>query len=928
MSVQPRTCRSPGVRGPACYDPGGSGPRMASQPERIDRYEIKSPLGGGGMGTLYLAQDPNTGRLVALKLLRTSIDSSELRARFQREVQALGALNHQNVVTIYDSGEFRGSPFMVMEYVRGESLAEKLARRAEVPLGQKLKWLVELCAGLSHAHAAGIIHRDIKPANLMVDRQDRLKIVDFGIARVTESLGRSDVQVTQMHVQIGTPGYMAPEQMRGTGIDHRCDLFAVGAVAYELLSGREAFEGRSAVEVQQKVLRGQAPPLLSVASDLPPGIAAAVHRALEHDPAGRFQDAASLGAVLERERATLGHAADIVAPPAPGPSAPPRGTRADDAFRKSLAALDAGAPGAARRHALEALAEEPRHVGARTVLNEIDGRRPGPIPRAAPPPAPGARVAPAPPPAPPVPTRREASPVVAEGKTVIMKRPDLPLARPAPPRPPADEPRTVAAAAPRPAPLPPAPPPVRHAPPLPPPPPAMAGPHDATVIVPRQPPAAVGAASPYLLTPRRRWARDLRLLLPGPLTPRQRMAAGVAALFVVAAVVGLVLWSPWATRYRVVLQAAEGGTLVGAGLVCGADGSDCTTDVKAGSALSFDAHADPGYVFVGYTGDCARGGRLEVRAAARCGATFERIERQSGPAASGNDAMLLTIVPPDRATVVGQNIECGGGKKLCDAQFAPNTTIVLQAAGIGGATVVGFTGDCDTSGRVVMTGPKTCAVQIRGDGPIKIANSPVEGGNGPPPVPPPPGNSTKPADPRRSAPAQNPGGAPNTPPADPGVGGGGGDGRAGTGSGGGGDKPTTTPAGNDPNAAAIKGPIISFEDAARARIKEMLDKYLAAYNTLSYSDLRGVYVNAPDAIRQQLAKYRSMEYSFVGEPKLVSLAADAGSGTAVIQVGYKQVIQADIGKPQTTQGTIEFAAHRAPSNDWVITRATPKAKAP
>ena len=161
---------------------------MAALPTHIGRYEIKSLIGRGGMGDLYLAFDPNTNRLVALKLLNATLDSDELRQRFAREARALAALNHTNIVNIYDTGEFEDSPFIVMEYVRGETLAEMIKRKAALSVSQKLKLMAELCAGLAQAHEAGIIHRDIKPANLMVDQQGRLKILDFGIARVAEGI--------------------------------------------------------------------------------------------------------------------------------------------------------------------------------------------------------------------------------------------------------------------------------------------------------------------------------------------------------------------------------------------------------------------------------------------------------------------------------------------------------------------------------------------------------------------------------------------------------------------------------------------------------------------------------------------------------------------------------------------------------------------
>src|SRR5207344_1661308 len=160
---------------------------MAAVPPLIGRYQIKSLIGRGGMGSLYLAHDPNTSRLVTIKVLTATLDSAEFRERFARETRALAALSHPNIVNIYDSGEFQGSSFIVMEYVRGETLDELIQRRAPMSVSQKLKLMAELCAGLAHAHEAGIIHRDIKPANLMLDQQGHLKILDFGIAHVAES---------------------------------------------------------------------------------------------------------------------------------------------------------------------------------------------------------------------------------------------------------------------------------------------------------------------------------------------------------------------------------------------------------------------------------------------------------------------------------------------------------------------------------------------------------------------------------------------------------------------------------------------------------------------------------------------------------------------------------------------------------------------
>ena len=353
---------------------------MFHMPSRIDRYEVKTLIGAGGMGSLYLARDtnPNTNRLVALKLLLANLDSEELRERFSREARALAALNHPNIVDIYDSGEFQGSPFIVMEYVRGETLAEKIKRRAPMTLGQKLKLMAEMCSGLQHAHEAGIIHRDIKPANLMIDMQGRLKILDFGIARVSEGLTRMGLQVTQLNMRIGTPGYMSPEQIEGGEIDRRSDIFAVGTVCYELLTYREAFTGANTRQIENKVLASNPEPLTSVLPDLDPQLEVIVGRALAKDPKARYQDAAALEEAFERLRWNLGRAeTPMPTPPrvTPHPSGSPGGkgadSRAEVGYQRCLAVYAEGAHDAARRFAIEALAEDPDHDGAREFMKRF-----------------------------------------------------------------------------------------------------------------------------------------------------------------------------------------------------------------------------------------------------------------------------------------------------------------------------------------------------------------------------------------------------------------------------------------------------------------------------------------------------------------------------------------------------------------------------
>src|SRR5262245_7637327 len=353
---------------------------MYNLPTHISRYEIKSRIGRGGMGDLYLALDPNTGRLVALKLLNATLDSIELRERFAREARALAALSHPNIVNIYDSGEYEDSPFIVMEYVRGETLLEMIKRRASMTVPQKLKLVEELCAGLAQAHEAGIIHRDIKPANLMVDQQGRLKILDFGIARVAEGgKTRFGLPLTQVNMMIGTHGYMSPEQIEGGEVDHRSDIFAVGAVCYELLSYDEAFSGADTQQIENRVLQAQPTPLASIVAGLDPEIDEIVLRAMKRDPNKRYQDAATFERALARLRAKM---TSEPAPPPRRPTPPPppglRGksheARAEAAYQRALAAAQGGAPEAARRFAVEAVAEDPSHAKARAFLASLDPR--------------------------------------------------------------------------------------------------------------------------------------------------------------------------------------------------------------------------------------------------------------------------------------------------------------------------------------------------------------------------------------------------------------------------------------------------------------------------------------------------------------------------------------------------------------------------
>ena len=274
---------------------------VVSLPETIGRYLILRRIGAGGMGTLFLARDPAIDRLVAVKLLRQDLDHAELRERFMREARSVGRLSHVNIVTIFDVGEHEGQPFITMELIQGETLADLVKRRLELSLSRKLVWMDELCAGLHYAHRAGIVHRDIKPANIMIDHAGVLKILDFGIAR----LGASEM--TQAGMVLGTLSYMAPEQMEGKPVDARADIYSAGAVFYELLSFRRAFPGDIEGGAMHRILSGTYDPLETVCPDLDVDLVSIVKQCLERDPMMRHADLDTVRRKLARVRQRLAH---------------------------------------------------------------------------------------------------------------------------------------------------------------------------------------------------------------------------------------------------------------------------------------------------------------------------------------------------------------------------------------------------------------------------------------------------------------------------------------------------------------------------------------------------------------------------------------------------------------------------------------------
>jgi tetratricopeptide (TPR) repeat protein len=247
------------------------------------------------MGSLYLAKDPKIGRLVAIKLVRQEFDSPDARQRFAREAQSAGTLRHPNIVTIFDVDEHEGLPFIAMEYIDGETLAEVVKRKALLPIPKRIQWVEDLCSGLAYAHRQGVIHRDIKPANLMVDTEGNLKILDFGLAR------RDASKFTQSHVIIGTPNYMSPEQIRGQNLDTRSDIFAVGALFYEILTYKEAFPG-AIHQTMHKILHEEPEPIDLYLPGSDPQLAKILARAIVKDRDGRYPDLSVMKADLAEVR--------------------------------------------------------------------------------------------------------------------------------------------------------------------------------------------------------------------------------------------------------------------------------------------------------------------------------------------------------------------------------------------------------------------------------------------------------------------------------------------------------------------------------------------------------------------------------------------------------------------------------------------------
>jgi hypothetical protein len=273
------------------------------------RYELLAEAGHGSMGNVYKARDRETGETVALKLLKPEIASDQtMMERFKKELLFARKITHKNVCRVHDFNRIGGIAYTSMEFVEGESLRSVLNRFGGLPQRKALDLAQQMCSALQEAHAQGIVHRDLKPENVMIDSQGNVKIMDFGIARSMDAMTRLTGSM------VGTPAYMAPEQVAGKPVDFRTDIYALGLILYEMFTGQPAFHAENAVAVALKQMREAAKPPRNIDASIPPGIERAIMKCLEKDPARRFQSVAQLADALRAPSASA-----LAAGPMTGP---------------------------------------------------------------------------------------------------------------------------------------------------------------------------------------------------------------------------------------------------------------------------------------------------------------------------------------------------------------------------------------------------------------------------------------------------------------------------------------------------------------------------------------------------------------------------------------------------------------------------------
>jgi len=278
----------------------------------LDRYELEELVGSGGMSSVYRAHDRLLDRTVALKVLHEHhLHDPEYVERFRREARSAAVLSHPNIVTVIDRGEHDGHQFIVFEYVGGENLKRLIEQRKPLPVATALELAIQIARGLSFAHRSGLVHRDVKPQNVLLNGDGQAKVTDFGIAR---SL---DVQrgMTQTGTVLGTSDYIAPEQAQGKHVDEQTDVYSLGVVLYELLTGEVPFPGENFVAVAMQHINDPAPSVRAKRPDVPPRVDAAAQRAMAKDPSDRFPTMADFGRELEACAGDTEAGTQIIVPP-------------------------------------------------------------------------------------------------------------------------------------------------------------------------------------------------------------------------------------------------------------------------------------------------------------------------------------------------------------------------------------------------------------------------------------------------------------------------------------------------------------------------------------------------------------------------------------------------------------------------------------
>jgi tetratricopeptide (TPR) repeat protein/predicted Ser/Thr protein kinase len=347
-------------------------------PQTIGKYQVEKVLGRGGMGTVYEALDPVIHRKVAVKTMIPGLaDAPDLRARFLREAQAAGGLRHRNIVTVYDLGEDKGQPYIAMEFIEGTDLEKIIQARETHSVEWKLDILRQVCEGLSYAHRAGIVHRDIKPANIRVTPDGEVKIMDFGIAHLQSST------MTKSGLVLGTVHYMAPEQVEGLKVDHRADIFSVGAIAYELVAFRKPFDGDSLTAVMFKIMRDRPDPDALPKTEYSPGLETVIMKALAKNTGERYQSLDDMRDDLARlVRDTASRAQPTPPPRSRRPAADTvavsgaiereRASRVKTLVDAGRRQLDAGDMDKAQECARQAVALSPNDESAKALAQAVE----------------------------------------------------------------------------------------------------------------------------------------------------------------------------------------------------------------------------------------------------------------------------------------------------------------------------------------------------------------------------------------------------------------------------------------------------------------------------------------------------------------------------------------------------------------------------